>query len=35
MRIRYLKQYVDRHGKMRFYVRIPGRKLIALPVASI
>lgn len=34
MRIRYLKQYRDRHGKMRLYVRIPGQREIRLPVSS-
>jgi integrase len=35
MRIRYLKQEIDRHGKPRLYVRLPGRKLVRLPVSSI
>jgi integrase len=34
VRIRYLKQYRDRHGKMRLYVRIPGRREIRLRVNS-
>lgn len=34
VRIRYLKQYRDRHGKMRLYVRIPGRPEIRLQVNS-
>lgn len=35
MRIRYLKPDVDRHGKPRLYVRLPGQKMIRLPVSSI
>ena len=31
IRLDYVKQFVDRHGKPRFYVRRPGRKLVALP----
>jgi integrase len=34
VRIKYLKQYVDRHGKTRLYVRLPGRPLVSLPVTS-
>jgi integrase len=32
-RLQYLKEFVDRHGKARFYVRRPGHKLVALPGA--
>lgn len=35
IRIRYLKQELDRHGKPRLYVRLPGQKMIRLPVNSI
>ncbi len=35
MRIRYLKQEKSRHGKPRLYVRVPGRKMVRLPVDSI
>jgi integrase len=35
MRIRYLKQEKSRHGKPRLYVRLPGQKMIRLPVNSI
>ena len=31
IRLRYIKQFVDRHGRARFYVRKPGCKLVALP----
>jgi integrase len=35
VRIKYLKQETDRHGKPRLYVRLPGQKLIRLPVNTI
>lgn len=31
IRLQYVKQFVDRHGKPRFYVRKPGCKLVPLP----
>ena len=34
MRIKYLKQYVDRHGKTRLYVRLHGKPLVNLHVGS-
>jgi hypothetical protein len=34
VRIRYLKQDIDRHGKPRLYVRLPGRPMIRLSVSS-
>jgi integrase len=34
VRIRYLKQDVDRHGKPRLYVRLPGKPMIRLTVSS-
>jgi integrase len=30
-RLRYVKSYIDRHGKVRHYLRRPGRKPVALP----
>ena len=30
-RLRYVKSYIDRHGKVRHYLRRPGAKPIALP----
>jgi hypothetical protein len=29
--LKHLKRFRDRHGKLRTYVRLPGRKLIPLP----
>src|SRR5262245_64497534 len=31
IRMKFVKAYVDRHGKARHYFRQPGRKSIALP----
>jgi integrase len=31
IRLKYIKSYVDRHGKARHYVRRPGSKAVALP----
>ena len=30
IKLPYLEQFKDRHGKLRFYVRVPGRKRIAI-----
>ncbi len=35
VRIKYLQQFKDRHGKTRLYVRLPGRKPIPVRVSSI
>jgi hypothetical protein len=32
VRFRYLKNDVNRHGKLRYYVRVPGKKMIRLQV---
>ena len=31
IRLKFVKSYVDRHGKVRHYIRKPGCKPIALP----
>ena len=31
IRLRYIHEFVDRHGKVRRYVRLPGRKRVPLP----
>jgi integrase len=31
LRLRFLKSYVDQHGRVRHYVRRPGHKLVPLP----
>jgi hypothetical protein len=31
LRLRFLKSYIDRHGRVRHYVRRPGHKLVPLP----
>ena len=31
IRLKYVKQFVDRHGRPRFYLRRPGCKLVPLP----
>ena len=31
IRLKFVKAYVDRHGKARHYFRQPGRKPVALP----
>lgn len=31
VRLRYVQKYRDRHGKMRCYLRMPGRKRVPLP----
>jgi hypothetical protein len=30
IRLRYVHEFIDRHGKVRRYVRLPGRKRVAL-----
>lgn len=35
MTIRYVKQYVDQHGKPKLYLRLPGQPLVRLPVDSV
>jgi integrase len=33
IRLRYVHEFIDRHGKVRRYVRLPGRKRVPLPGA--
>jgi integrase len=33
IRLAYIHEYTDRHGRLRRYVRLPGRKKVALPGA--
>jgi hypothetical protein len=31
IRLKFVKSYVDRHGRVRHYIRRPGHKLVPLP----
>src|SRR5436305_1457279 len=31
IRLQYVHEFTDRHGKVRRYVRLPGRKKVSLP----
>jgi hypothetical protein len=31
IRLDYLHRFFDRHGKLRHYVRVPGRKQVPIP----
>ena len=33
IRLQYVHEFTDRHGKVRRYVRLPGRKRVPLPGA--
>jgi hypothetical protein len=33
IRLKYIHEFADRHGKVRRYVRLPGRRRVALPGA--
>src|SRR2546422_7726268 len=33
IRLRFIHEFVDRHGKVRRYVRLPGRQRVPLPGA--
>jgi len=33
IRLRYVHEFLDRHGKVRRYARLPGRKRVPLPGA--
>jgi hypothetical protein len=33
IRLKYIHEFIDRHGKVRRYVRLPGRKRVPLPGA--
>jgi hypothetical protein len=31
IRLKYVHEFIDRHGKVRRYARLPGRKRVPLP----